>query len=175
MAVYVYGLINSDVTAMLPQVEASVITSTSKPVSTTDITQLIEDGASKINSAVLDRSGVTPDANLDEDTHAALLALVRTYAVAQVCSMLGMQASFERYNQQWLNGYSEYLSRPQSLGDDYPASISVDIDLIDGTAESDRPVRDAGGWKSHAMKRPASASSCASTWGLRSRAACVHC
>lgn len=144
MAVYVYGLTSSDITAVLPNTDVGNIDTTSKPVTTTDITQFIEDGAAKLNSAVLDRSGITPSASLDEDTHAALLALVRTYAVAKTLEMFGQGAAYERAWQFWLDGYSEYLSRPQNLGADYPASPSVDIDLINTTTEIDRPDREAG-------------------------------
>lgn len=142
MAVYVYGLVFGDVTAVLPAVNDDSFSSTSKPVSTGEITQFIEDGAGTLNSAVLDRSSITASASLDEDTHAALKALVRAYAVAETAELLGMQTSADRARSVWEKGLTAYISAPKLLGAAYGDTYNVDIDLIRTPSSLDPPTAD---------------------------------
>jgi len=131
MAVYTYSLAASDVSAELP-IDAGTVGASTEPLSTTDISQYIEDGAGKLNAA-LEKAGVSVSASMDEEAHAACTEAVKSYAVAKSLLVLGVTgALYDQAWSRWQYVYSEYSSRPQQLGDAYSgSSVSTNIDDIE--------------------------------------------
>ena len=134
MAVYTYSLTSGDIVSELPGVSSENISATTEPLSTTDLTQFIEDGAGKLNSVLIAR-GITPAADMDETDHAALSAAVKAYAVAK--AMRTMCATGDLYQQMqdiWNSAYAEYSNRPQNLGGSFASLTTVETDSV--TVES---------------------------------------
>lgn len=130
-ASYTYGLAAADVAAELAGVDDANIGANTEPVSTSDIDNWINDGSAKLN-LVLDKSGITASASLDADTHQALAAAVKDYAVMRTMLVLGATGpAFELARDNWASVYAEYSNRPQQLGDAYEDGLSVAIDSLD--------------------------------------------
>lgn len=133
MAVYDYSVTAANVLAELPGIDPSNIGATGEPLNTTDVAQWIEDGAGHLN-ALLDRSGITPSASLDEDTHAKVKDAVKMYAVHKCLLVLGvtgalLDAARDRYN----TAYAEISNRPQGLGAAYTDGLTTSIDTTTTT------------------------------------------
>lgn len=133
MTVYAYGVEHADVTKELPGIDPSGIGSTGEPLNTTDITGWITDGAGQVN-ALLDRSGITPSVDLDEDTHCKLAAAVKDYAIHKSMLVLGvtgplLDAVRDRFNAT----YAEISNRPQMLGAAYGDGLTTTTDTVTTT------------------------------------------
>ena len=131
MAIYVWGLVNTDID--VPGHDTSTITSSTEPLTTTNLTQAIEDGASQINT-LLDRSGITPQtvaAGMDEDTHGLCVVAVKAYAQAEALKIIGDTGPrYEAAFSQFQGIYSIISSRPQNLGDEYVDALTCEVDSI---------------------------------------------
>lgn len=136
MAIYVFGLVASDIS--VPGRDASEIGASTEPLATGDLTQAIEDGAAQINS-LLDRSGITPQsvaAGMDEDSHGMCVAAIKAYAQADALRIIGDTGPrYEAAWQQWLGLYGTISARPDNLGDAYTDGLTCNVDSItSGTA-----------------------------------------
>ena len=89
-ASYIYGLTAADVAAEIHGVDDANIGASTEPVSTTNLTTWINDGAARFNT-VLQKSGITPSASLDADAHQAIATGVKMYAVHKALLVLGKQ------------------------------------------------------------------------------------
>lgn len=130
MAVYVYSLTSADVISEVPMIDGGSLTATTEPVSTTNITQWIEDGAGKLNS-MLEARSITAGASMDETDHAALVEAVKAYAVAKTLLVLGSAGTiYDQAWNRWQQVYAEYSNRPQQLGSTAVALTSTVVDDI---------------------------------------------
>lgn len=128
---YDYSISAADVAAEIPGVDDANIGASTEPISTTDLDNWINDGASKLN-AVLDKSGITASASMDADAHDTLKAAVRAYAVHKAMLVLGETGSLlGETRDRWNTVYAEYSNRPQQLGDAYDDGLTVNIDSDD--------------------------------------------
>ena len=132
MPVYVYGLVASDVAEEVPGIDAGLITTTTVPISTSKLTQWIEDGAASIN-ALLARHSITPSAALDADTHAQLAAAVKAYAVSKALQVIGRGGGvYQQAWTRWRAAYESFAAVPATLGADYSPSV---VCAVDGDAD----------------------------------------
>ena len=130
MAVYVYSLTYTDVIGEVPMIDGGSITATTEPVSTTNITQWIEDGAGKLNAMLIAR-GITPAATMDETDHSALVEAVKAYGVAKTLLVLGSAGPiYDQAWERWQQVYAEYSNRPQQLGSSAVALTTTTIDAV---------------------------------------------
>lgn len=129
MAVYVYSLTYADVLAEVPMIDSSSISASTEPVSTTNVTQYIEDGAGKLNS-MLEARGITASASLDETDHAALVEALKAYAVCKTLLILGATGTvYDQTWERWRTVYAEYSNRPQNLGS---SAVALSTTVVDG-------------------------------------------
>jgi hypothetical protein len=135
MAVYVYGLTYADIN--VPGHDISQIGASTEPLAQGDLTQAIEDAAGLLNS-VLDRSGITASATLDDDTHAACVTAVKAYAQAEALKILGdVNGMYESVWQQWIDYYATFSAAPGNLGDAYTDTTTSFVDdLLNDTEPS---------------------------------------
>jgi hypothetical protein len=148
-ASYIYSLTAADVAAEIPGVDDANIGASTEPVSTTDLTNWINDGAARFNSA-LDKAGITASASMDADAHQMVAAGVKAYAAHKAMLILGMgdTASAVAAEREWLAIYAEVSNRPQQLGDEYDDGLTTSIDSLStfnstsrtDTIDSDVPV-----------------------------------
>lgn len=130
-ATYDYNVTAADVAAEIPGVDDANIGANTEPLSTTDLTQWINEGAAKMN-AVLDKSSISASDDLDDDAQEALVAAVKGYAVFRAVSVLGITGPvLDAARDAWNTAYSEYSNRPQQLGDAYTEGYTVNIDSDD--------------------------------------------
>lgn len=147
-ASYIYSLVAADVAAEIPGVDDANIGASTEPVSTTDLTNWINDGAAKLN-AVLDKSGITASASMDADTHQVCAAAVKAYAVMKALLVMDSTgAAYEAARDEWNGVFAEISNRPQQLGDEYSDGITTVLDSLSAfnsttrtdTIDSDVPV-----------------------------------
>ena len=127
MAVRTYGVVLADVLALLPVNTKGITAST--PLSTTNITGYIEDGAGRITAA-LKRAGVDPD-SLDDDTTAQVKRALEHYAVAASMAKLG-RTSASAYTEAKA-AYEDALARFETSGSTLsaqPSSVLTTIDTV---------------------------------------------
>lgn len=137
-ASYIYSLTAANIAAEVPGIDDSNIGASTEPVSTTDLTNWINDGAAKLNT-VLDKSGITASASMDADTHQVCAAAVKAYAVMKALLVIGDAGpAFEAARDDWTSVYTEISNRPQQLGDEYGDGITVAVDSLSAYNDTDR-------------------------------------
>lgn len=138
-ASYIYGLTAADVAAEIHGVDDANIGASTEPVSTTNLTTWINDGAARFNAA-LRKSGITGSASMDADAHQAVAVGVKMYAVHKALLVLGHTGpSLDAAEREWLSIFAEYSNQPQQLGDAYDDGLTT---ATDGITESDREAYD---------------------------------
>lgn len=137
-ASYIYGLAASDIAAEIPGVDDSNIGASTEPVSTTDLTNWINDGAGRLN-AVLDKSGITAGASMDADTHQMCTIAVKAYAIQKALLVMGETGpAYEAAREEWAAIYTEISNRPQQLGDAYDDGLTVAVDSLSTYSSTSR-------------------------------------
>lgn len=112
MATTDYGVTAADVQAKLPL--SNPLTATTKPVSTSDVDEFIDDADSQM-SGVLRNAGISLD-DLDDDTTRQVQEAIKNYAAAQALSALNVRGQLQsQMMDQWREVYQRYQQRPQLL------------------------------------------------------------
>jgi len=134
MTVYVYGLTYLDVIEEIPGIDASEISATTGRITTTGLNQYIEDGASQLN-AMLERSGVTPDAAMNANSHQKIAAAVRSYAAFKSLAVLNVRGpAYDQCRRIWEQVYAELSNRPQMVGTAFSAG-GIKSNILDSADE----------------------------------------
>lgn len=113
MAVTDFGVTSGDVIAHLP-IDASNISATTVPLSTTDIDAYIDDASAKM-AGVLQGAGLSA-ASLDDDATAQIASAVKWYAVAECYGALGhSKKASDDARQRWVEVYTTYKANPRAI------------------------------------------------------------
>lgn len=124
MAVYVYGLDSDAIAAEIPGLDASSLGASTEPISTTDLTQWIEDGASYMNST-LAKSSITASSSLDEAVHARCKDGVKAYAVSKALLVMNRTgAVYDKMRTIWEQALAQVSSRPEELGGEFSPTVT---------------------------------------------------
>jgi hypothetical protein len=127
-ASYTWGVLAADVAAELHGIDDAAVGAATTPVSTTNLTTWINDGAGRFN-AVLAKSGITPSASVDADAHQAIATGVKMYAAHKAMLVMGvMGPALDEAKMEWLAIYTEYSNRPQQLGNAYAGGLTTASD-----------------------------------------------
>lgn len=127
-ASYTWGVVAADVAAELHGIDDSNVGAATSPVSTTNLTTWINDGAARFNT-VFAKSGGTPSATVDADAHQAIATGVKMYAAHKAMIVMGvMGPALDEARNEWLAIYTEYSNRPQQLGGGYADRLTTASD-----------------------------------------------
>lgn len=127
-ASYTWGVVAADVAGELHGIDDANIGASTTPVSTTNLTTWINDGASRFNT-VFAKSGGTPSADVDADAHQAIATGVKMYAAHKAMLVMGvMGPALEEARNEWLAIYTEYSNRPQQMGNAYGDRLTTASD-----------------------------------------------
>ena len=132
-ASYTYSVSASDVAAELPGIDDANIGASTEPLSTTDLTAWISEGAAKMN-AIAARSGIDTGVGMDADAHEAIAGAVKAYVVHKALAVLGVTGELlTGARDRWNTVYAEYSNRPQQLGSAYADALSTSVDTATTT------------------------------------------
>jgi hypothetical protein len=125
---YDYSVTATLVAGELPGIDDANIGANTEPISTTNLTAWINEGAAIMNAIVL-KSGITPSASMDADAHDTLFAAVKAYAIHKALLVLGISGPvLDAARDVWNTAKAHYSNRPQDLGDAYTDGSTVTID-----------------------------------------------
>lgn len=113
MAVYTYGVVNTDVYGHLPFGTSNI--SASSKVTPDDITSYIEDASGEISGAL--RNAGVGYQGLDDDQTAAIKRAIIQYAVWATCSAIGFDGEVMRQARVAYDAcLARYLATPRAAG-----------------------------------------------------------
>lgn len=113
MAIYSYNVTSSDVTDRLP-IDTQAITSSSEPLSTSDIDEYIDDAASEF-SGVLEKSGIQ-GSDLSDEAERQIQIGIEHYAVAESLKQIGHTGSdYEEARDAYRDALKRFRDQPQTL------------------------------------------------------------
>lgn len=138
MAVYAYGLTHSNITPEIPGAAGSTFSTTSIPVTTTQITVWITEAAGVVTS-LLNKAGISPDATwlaANEEAAEVAKSAVKAYVVERIAAVMGMDALYTRAKERWDEAHARLSTFPEVLGDAYDDGYTVAVDdIADEAAE----------------------------------------
>lgn len=146
MADYDFGMVNSDVLALLP-VDSSQVDASSGFLTTTVLSGAIDDAANVV-IGLASAQQITANAALatsDPETHDILKSAAVIYAAAMVALRHPrLHEVYQRLWQQWATRRNEIVADPETLGSGYAGYSGIDLDLDDvGTSED---AGEVDGW-----------------------------
>lgn len=138
MAVSTFGLTWEDILRRIP-FDTDMITPTSSPVSTSDITEYIKDAGAKV-AGILGRQNLTEDDVSDDDERQIQTAMI-SYVVREIYKTLGVTGSeYRTANEEWNQAKAELKSNSTTLSSTRSSRVRTTVD----TSASSRPSRFGG-------------------------------